>query len=251
MPADLSFMRVLLLAIIAAATFLEAQTPPASRPEDGIRAAMEATVEKQRAAAASTMGDAIDRQRASIRSQAAAVLVEIAEDETSTFLAIPWPKPAVLEASMALCDPLSKAEVDSLVALNSKRERLTPDLLREVMRRESGFRPCATSRAGAQGLMQLMPATVDQFRVRDPLNPDENVAAGAKFLRSLLDRYGGNIALALGAYNAGPGRVAEDSGVPDIPETQNYVGTILKTLVIDYGSVPVTVSGNSDRPSPH
>lgn len=200
-----------------------------AQSRDNVRGAMEAAADRQRSSVESAMKPALDRQRASIRKQAA-VALEIAEDDAAAFLSIPWPKTATLEMPVALCDPLPKTEVDSLVALNAKRHGLQPNLLREVIRRESGFRPCAVSRAGAQGLMQLMPATADEFRVRDPFDPSENVAAGAKFLRSLLDRYGGDLRLALGAYNAGPGRVDAKGEVPGIPETRDYVKTILKTL---------------------
>jgi soluble lytic murein transglycosylase-like protein len=129
------------------------------------------------------------------------------------------------------CDPLSSGEVEALIEENSRREDLKPELIREVMRRESGFRPCATSRAGAQGLMQLMPATAQQFHVSDPFDPKQNAAAGAKFLKTLVDRYGGDVSLALGAYNAGPGRVDEAGGVPAIPETRNYVTSILQAML--------------------
>jgi soluble lytic murein transglycosylase-like protein len=82
------------------------------------------------------------------------------------------------------------------------------------------------------GLMQLMPATVQELGVRDPFDPAENLSSGARLLKQLLTRFGGDTALALGAYNAGPGRVEESGGVPEIPETLHYVQQILSQLPI-------------------
>jgi soluble lytic murein transglycosylase-like protein len=98
------------------------------------------------------------------------------------------------------------------------------------MKQESGFRPCAVSPKGAIGLMQIMPATAAQFNVKNPFNPKENVDVGARLLKELLGRYNGNLAFALGAYNAGPSRVDEAGGVPNIPETTDYVERILSSL---------------------
>jgi soluble lytic murein transglycosylase-like protein len=80
------------------------------------------------------------------------------------------------------------------------------------------------------GLMQLMPATASQFGVPNPFDPAGNVEAGATFLKQLLERYGGDLTLALGAYNAGPAKVDAAAGVPKIPETQEYIRRILSTL---------------------
>ncbi len=190
--------------------------------------ALQSAAERQ-LASVQAMQLSIDRQRLSVRHQAQGSI----EKETSAeaFFTIPWPKTLSVEPLAAECSPLPADVVESLVAENSKSENVKPELLREVMRRESGFRPCALSRAGAQGLMQLMPATAAQFHVSDVFNPKQNVAAGTKFLKALLDRYQGNVALALGAYNAGPGRVDEAGGVPAIPETQDYVAKILSAVM--------------------
>jgi soluble lytic murein transglycosylase-like protein len=80
------------------------------------------------------------------------------------------------------------------------------------------------------GLMQLMPGTAAQFGVDDPMNPADNLGAGAKFLGQLLSRYAGNVSLALAAYNAGPGKVDAHGGVPPYPETRNYVRDILTSI---------------------
>ena len=110
------------------------------------------------------------------------------------------------------------------------KQNVNPALVREVARQESGFRPCAVSPKGAEGLMQLMPSTQAQFQVKDPFSPKESLEAGSKLLKELLDRYHGNLSLALSAYNAGADRVDKAGAVPGIPETQNYVMEILKHL---------------------
>jgi Transglycosylase SLT domain len=97
------------------------------------------------------------------------------------------------------CKPMSPPELSSMITETAARDGLTPDLLRAVIHKESAFNPCAVSRAGAQGLMQLMPSTIQQFKVEDPFDPQENVAAGSKLLKQLLTRYGGDLSLALSA----------------------------------------------------
>ena len=128
------------------------------------------------------------------------------------------------------CQPLPQTQVDSLVAEAAEEQSLPPALIRAVMKQESGFKPCAISIKGAEGLMQLMPATAAEFRISDPFDPAQNVRAGAALLRRLLDRYNGDLRLTLGAYNAGPSRVDEANRVPDLNETQNYVTGILRDL---------------------
>ena len=128
------------------------------------------------------------------------------------------------------CESLPSSEVDSLVEHAAKRQDLDEETLRAVIQQESAFRPCAVSPKGAMGLMQLMPATATQLGVPNPFEPVANVDAGAKLLKELLVRYGGDLSLSLGAYNAGPAEVDAAGGVPDIPETQDYVKRILSTL---------------------
>lgn len=114
-----------------------------------------------------------------------------------------------------------------MVGEAASKEGLSADLLRSVMKQESGFRPCAVSSKGAMGLMQLMPATAGQLGVQNPFDPVSNVDGGAKLLKQLLGRYGGDVPMALGAYNAGPAKVDAAGGVPAIPETMDYVWKIL------------------------
>jgi soluble lytic murein transglycosylase-like protein len=128
------------------------------------------------------------------------------------------------------CEPLPASEVDALVEKAAKRQDLDQAVLRGVMRQESAFRPCAVSPKGAMGLMQLMPATASRLGVPNPFDTAANVDAGAKLLRELLMRYGGDLSLTLSAYNAGSAEVDAAAGVPEIPETQDYVKRVLSTL---------------------
>jgi soluble lytic murein transglycosylase-like protein len=116
---------------------------------------------------------------------------------------------------------------DNLIAEHARLNDVRPDLIRAVVQVESAFNPYAESPKGAQGLMQLMPATAHQFGVKNAFNPEENVRAGVAYLRQLLDRYQNNETLALAAYNAGPGAVDKyDQTVPPYAETRNYVARI-------------------------
>ena len=140
-----------------------------------------------------------------------------------------------------ICDPMSEDEVAPILASAAKAQRLPAKLLRAVVAQESGLRSCAVSKKGAKGLMQLMPATAEQFEVQDPFDPQENIDAGAKFLRQLLEKYKGNLSLSLAAYNAGAAAVDEAQGIPDIPETRDYVESIVGKMgikQIDLPSIP-------------
>lgn len=139
---------------------------------------------------------------------------------------------AILEVSPVAigCMPPGLQGYDGLIDKHARQAGLSAILLRAVVKKESAFNPCAVSRAGAKGLMQLMPETAEMLGVADPFDPEENLRGGSQFLKMMLDRYGGDVALALGAYNAGPGRVDKLRRVPGIPETQDYVKTILGSL---------------------
>jgi soluble lytic murein transglycosylase-like protein len=116
---------------------------------------------------------------------------------------------------------------DDLIAEAAEKFGLDPELIRAVMRAESAFNPMVVSRAGAQGLMQLMPALADEMGVEDPFDPRQNIMGGARYLRQLLDRHRGNIPLSLASYNAGPTAVARYRGaVPPFRETRQYVKKI-------------------------
>jgi len=119
------------------------------------------------------------------------------------------------------------AAYDDLILTESRQNGVRTDLVRAVIQVESGFNPGARSPKGAMGLMQLMPATAQQFGVRNPFNPNENVKAGVAYLRQLLDRYDDNEELALAAYNAGPLAVdRHGETIPPYRETQNYVSKV-------------------------
>jgi hypothetical protein len=109
----------------------------------------------------------------------------------------------------------------------SSRHGVDATLVESVIRAESAFNPTAVSRSGARGLMQLMPKTALALGVRDSFNPRENIEGGVRHLRYLLDRYPGNMALAVAAYNAGEGAVDAHRGIPPYAETQQYVQRVL------------------------
>jgi hypothetical protein len=178
--------------------------------------------------APSGMADSIAKQRASVLKQVAAVMGK-APTPAASFFTVPWVEtPAPF--STPPCAPMPATELDKLVEENSQQQGVKAELIRAVIAQESGARPCAVSWKGAQGIMQLMPATAEQLGVRDPFDPRQNVEGGTKLLKQLLTKYSNNVSLALAAYNAGEGRVDRDGAVPQIAETQNYVNQIESKL---------------------
>ncbi|HML16349.1 MAG TPA: lytic transglycosylase domain-containing protein [Bryobacteraceae bacterium] len=170
-----------------------------------------------------------DRVRAAMEASLAAQRLSVQKQAESVGVSIPWAPVALLPEPA--CDPIPQPELSKMIDESAQKHNVDPNLLREVARQESGFRPCVVSVKGAQGLMQLMPETAAQFQLSDPFDAKQSLDAGTKLLKTLLDHYNGDVSLALGAYNAGEGRVDHDGGIPNIPETKNYVLNILSRFV--------------------
>lgn len=218
--ADLWDVRFLFALAVLLAGNAAAQSPPpaAAQPPAG---PPPNAAELQRAS--------LDQQRAAARKQA----------ELTGARLKPWGDISVQDGltfnSTAECDAMPPPEAGTLVDTASKEQSVDARLLRALIEQESGFRPCAVSPKGAQGLMQLMPATVETLKVDDPFDPKQNIQAGAKFLKQLLDKYGGDVAKALAAYNAGPNT---DNAADKIPETKAYVDAILKKIGLKHTDPP-------------
>jgi len=130
------------------------------------------------------------------------------------------------------------AQIDALVNDNAQSQNVDPALIKAIIANESGFNANATSDVGAQGLMQLMPGTAAGLGVTDAYDPSQNVAGGTKYIKGLLERFNGDVRLAVAAYNAGPGAVEKYGGVPPYAETQNYVQNVLSSYAKYRGSSP-------------
>jgi transglycosylase-like protein with SLT domain len=144
---------------------------------------------------------------------------------------VPYPEP---EAAVQSANPVNDDDQENgilqgpygeLIANMCETHGVDPNLVRALIQVESGYRARARSPKGAKGLMQLMPSTAREYKVRDPYDPKANIAAGVKHLKSLIDRWG--VELALAAYNAGEGAVKKFNGIPPYRETRDYVSKIL------------------------
>lgn len=129
------------------------------------------------------------------------------------------------------------ANIDQLVEQTAIRFQVDPELIRAIIRVESDYDPKAVSRKGAMGLMQLVPATALRFGVVNPFDPKQNLDGGVNYLKYLMGLFGGDLSLALAAYNAGEHSVQRSGGVPAFPETQNYVRKV--TSIYKAGDAPV------------
>src|SRR6185312_10954402 len=119
------------------------------------------------------------------------------------------------------------ADLEPLIQRQSDNQNLDPKLVKAVIQVESGYNHKALSNKGAMGLMQLMPDTASLFNVRNAFDPEENLRAGTRYLRQLLDRFAGRVELALAGYNAGPGAVEKHRGVPPYAVTRDYVRQVM------------------------
>jgi len=121
----------------------------------------------------------------------------------------------------------SHSSFDTIIQKAAGKYDLPFPLIKAVIKQESNFNPKALSKAGAQGLMQLMPGTAKVLKVDDPYNAEKSILGGSRYLKDMLDRYKGNLSKALAAYNAGPNIVDKTNGVPNYGETKNYIKKVL------------------------
>ncbi len=135
----------------------------------------------------------------------------------------PSPRPVAVGPAVKI----SPAKLAPIVAGASKAYDVPQNLIMSVIRQESGFNPVAVSKAGAKGLMQIMDGTARDLNLQNVWDPRQNVMAGTRYLRQMLDRYDGDERMALAGYNAGPGNVDKYGGIPPFAETLNYVDTVL------------------------
>ncbi len=164
-----------------------------------------------------------------------------------------WPYGQVLKTRPAYSHRLPNPQVESLIHKYAGQYGVDPSLVRAVIRHESGFNNQAVSPKGAMGLMQLMPGTADLMGVKNPFDPEQNIAGGVGYLRYCLDRFGNNVPLAVAAYNAGPERVAKTGTVPPIPETQTFVHNVVGTyqgLTQPRGAAPPAKGAHIITPGP-
>lgn len=128
---------------------------------------------------------------------------------------------------LAASAPVAPAQIDQLVSANAGAWGVDPALVKAIIANESGFDAAATSKTGAQGLMQLEPGTAADLGVANAYDPAQNIWGGTRYIKGLLDRFHGDLRLAVAAYNAGPGAVEKYGGVPPYAETQAYVENVL------------------------
>ncbi|MCX6627722.1 MAG: lytic transglycosylase domain-containing protein [Candidatus Solibacter sp.] len=223
-------MTLFLYALFAGAALAQTAAPP---PAADKAAVVPPGADKAPAPApakpAETFQSAMEKQRAAMAIQRESVRKQI-EMAVQWHAQSPPMSPGIEAPGDADCPPIGDVELTPLIDRAAQQHQVDTKLLRGVIEQESAFRPCAISAKGAKGLMQLMPATIEQFNVGDVFDPQQNIEAGATFLKQLLDKYKGDLKLVLAAYNAGPANVDKIGGIPDIKETQDYVESIIKKI---------------------
>jgi soluble lytic murein transglycosylase-like protein len=162
-------------------------------------------------------------------------------DRTARTATYVGPNELVLRTTQLPPRTIGPSRYDDLIRQYASEHRVSPDLVRAVIKAESNFNPYAISPKGAMGLMQLMPATARELGVADPFHPSDNIRGGVSYLAGLLARYGQNVELALAAYNAGPGAVERYGAVPPYRETRTYVKKITSAAASASSAAPVTV----------
>lgn len=161
-------------------------------------------------------------------------------------------RPIVVPHQYALRSPGRSYGADDIAFLVRRyafEYGIQENIVYAVIKAESGFNPNAVSKAGARGLMQLMPATADEMKVRDIFDPAQNIAGGVQYLARLLELFDGNLDYALAAYNAGPGNVRKYKGIPPFKETQRYVRKV-KAYAAEFGTTPPSTGLVTTSPKP-
>jgi hypothetical protein len=155
------------------------------------------------------------------------IIDKVLPDEVPYQAPAPAAAAADVDSESQSTDVLESTPYGEIIAAVSEAHGVDPMLVRALIQVESNYRPRARSPKGAMGLMQLMPSTAREYKVRNPFDPRANIEAGIKHLKSLIDRFAGKVELGLAAYNAGEGAVKKFNGVPPYRETRNYVSKIL------------------------
>jgi hypothetical protein len=171
--------------------------------------------------------------------------VEIATEDVERFEELEAPP---LPPERTVGAPAAAKSMKEIVSAASDRSRIDPDLIESIIRAESGFNAKAVSHKGAQGLMQLMPATAARLGVKNAMDPEANVDGGARYLEELLARYNDDLVKALAAYNAGPKRVEQYRGMPPYAETRTYVVKVISDFNRKKMAEARTKQGQGNKP---